>query len=44
MNVPLSSFTLFFAELITEPWAEFCAAVKLKSGIPTTPSVFPVMG
>ena len=45
MNVPLSSFTLFFSELTTEPWDTAVALVaSFKSRSPTTPSVFPVMG
>ena len=45
MNVPLSSFTLFFSELTTEPWDAAAAVVaSFKSRSPTTPSVFPVMG
>jgi len=45
MKVPLSSFTLFFSELTTEPWDTALAVVtSFKSRSPTTPSVFPVMG
>src|ERR1700693_4407053 len=44
MYVPLSSFTLFFSELTTEPWFAGAALVSFRSGIPTTPSVCAVIG
>jgi len=35
--MPLSSFTLFFSELTTEPGSELSAIDNLRSEIPTTP-------
>jgi hypothetical protein len=42
--VPLSTFTLFFSELKTEPWAALGAGSSFRFEMPTTPCVFPVMG
>ena len=44
MNVPLSNFTLLFSELNTEPCVALDVVDNFKFEIPTTPSVFPVMG
>src|SRR3984885_13088410 len=43
--VPLSSLTLFFSELTTDPSAALLAALlSFRSEIPTTPSVWAVIG
>ena len=42
--VPLSTFTLFFSELNTDPCAAFAPGSSFRSEIPTTPCVLPVMG
>src|SRR5580700_3343493 len=46
MSVPLSSLTLPFSELMTDPRAAFCAfaSSSFSSGIPITPCVLPLMG
>ncbi len=37
MNVPLSSFTLVFSELTTEPSLALVAGANFRFEIPTTP-------
>ena len=43
--VPLSSLTLFFSEVITDPCAVFCAfGSNVRFGIPITPWVLALIG
>jgi hypothetical protein len=44
MIVPLSSLTLLFSELTTDPWAFSAFAASFTSDIPMTPWVLAVMG
>jgi|HubBroStandDraft_2_1064218.scaffolds.fasta_scaffold1121098_1 hypothetical protein len=44
ISVPLSSFTLFFSEVTTEPSVVLGAADNCRFDIPITPWVFSVMG
>ena len=42
--MPLSSFTLFLSDVMTDPCAPLGVLERDRLGMPTTPCVFPVIG